>query len=141
MKGKIITGHLSKGRPEDAGQDIHCDSMVCIPANGSKAVTTNLRVAVPFGHVGLVWPRSGSSFKNHIETGAGVIDHEYRGEIKVKLYNFGDNEVCFEPDERVAQLLTIPVNSIPYDMATDDEAKALMECTNRGEDGFGSSGK
>lgn len=113
--GKIYSGKLSKAHEKDAGQDIYADENLIILPDTGASVSTNLRIQVPFGYVGLIWPRSGTSFKSHIETGAGVIDHEYTGEVKVKLYNKGTEPFKIEKDDRIAQLLTIPVNSAPYE--------------------------
>lgn len=133
--GKIFSGNLTKKHDEDAGQDIHANESLIIPPLSNAAVHTGLKIAVPEGHVGLVWPRSGSSFNNHIETGAGCIDENYRGEVVVKLYNNGRQEFKIEEGDRIAQLLTIPVNNLRY--VESDE----IDETERGESGFGSTGK
>ena len=92
MIGKIFSGKLSKKHDGDAGQDIHSAVDFTIPPLSPASINTELRIAVPDGHVGLVWPRSGTSFGEHIETGAGCIDKDYRGEVLVKLYNHGRQE-------------------------------------------------
>ncbi len=133
--GKIFSGKLTKKHDEDAGQDIHSSVSITIPPLSPASVNTGLRIAVPEGHVGLIWPRSGSSFKNHIETGAGCIDENYRGEVVVKLYNKGRQEFKIEEGDRIAQLLTIPINNLKYIQSNE------IDETDRGESGFGSTGK
>jgi len=133
--GKIFSGRLSKAHHNDAGQDIHASEDTIIYPYTSEQIDTNLRIAVPKGFVGLVWPRSGSSFKASIETGAGVIDEDYRGEVKVKLYNHGDKQFVIHKDDRIAQLLTIPCDQRAY-LPVEE-----VDETIRGENGFGSSGK
>lgn len=133
--GKIFSGKLSKKNDTDAGQDIHCNVSLTIPPLSSRSISTGLKIALPEGHVGLVWPRSGTSFKNDIETGAGCIDQDYRGEVKVKLYNNSRQNFEIKKGDRIAQLLTIPVNQSRF------EKVASLDDTERGENGFGSSGQ
>ena len=133
--GKLFSGMLTKKYVYDAGQDVHADDTVLIPAKGSELVKTNLRVAVPVGCVGLLWPRSGLSVHHDIEVGAGCIDSDYRGEVLVHLYNFGEYDYTVNKGDKIAQLLTIPINLNPYEKAD------LTDDTDRGVNGFGSTGK
>lgn len=133
--GKILTGKLTKQHPEDAGLDIYADEEVWLHAYTDRVISTGLKIAVPLGHVGLIRPRSGLSVKHCIETGAGVIDSGYRGEVKVHLYNHGPDDFLITKDMRIAQLLTIPVNLGEY-VQVD-----RLDDTERGEGGFGSTGK
>ena len=132
--GKIFSGKLSKKHDSDAGQDIHSAVDKVIPPRSSLSISTGLKIAVPPLCVGLVWPRSGSSFGNSIETGAGVIDQAYRGEVMVKLYNHSDKPFEIKKGDRIAQLLTIPCVTSQYVKISE------IDETERGEDGFGSSG-
>lgn len=131
----VFSGKLSKKYEGDAGWDIHADADFVIPQDNSKAITTNLKIGVPKGNVGLVKPRSGSSFKCKIETGAGVIDSAYRGEVMVHLYNHGFEPFHIRKGDRIAQLLILPVDTRQY--ITMEE----VDDTDRGTDGFGSTGK
>jgi len=63
-----------------------------IPAKGKGLVPTGLSMAIPIGNYGRIAPRSGLAAKNFIDVGAGVIDADYRGEVKVLLFNFGEQE-------------------------------------------------
>jgi len=73
--------------------------------------------------------------KNKIEVGAGCIDENFTGEIKVHLYNFNDSVYNVKKEDRIAQLLTIPINLQEYEQVDE------LDETVRGEGGFGSTGK
>jgi dUTP pyrophosphatase len=98
-------------------------------------VATALRIAIPPGHVGLVWPRSGLAVRHGIDTLAGVIDSDYRGEVRVVLVNHGDQPFRIAPGDRVAQLLVHRVERAEFVPAV------ALEDTARGEGGFGSTGR
>jgi dUTP pyrophosphatase len=99
------------------------------------AVPTGLRVAIPQGHVGLVWPGSGLAVRHGIDTLAGVVDSDYRGEVKVVLVNHGDEPFEVAAGDRVAQLLVQRVERAAF------RAVSQVEATARGEGGFGSTGR
>jgi dUTP pyrophosphatase len=123
------------GSAAAAGADL-CASEACVIGPGARAaVPTGLRVAIPPGHVGLVWPRSGLAVRHGIDTLAGVIDSDYRGEVRVVLVNHGDEDFRIAAGDRVAQLLVQRV-----ERAVFVEASALDE-TARAEGGFGSTGR
>lgn len=125
---------LTKKHFEDAGQDVQSNEDIIIPGHRSKLISTNLFVEIPLGHVGLLWSRSGLSVKYQLEVGAGCIDSNYRGEVKVHLYNHSENDYEVKKGDRIAQLLTIPINLEPY-----KPVESLDE-TDRGINGFGSTG-
>ena len=105
-----------------------------IEPGGRAAVRTGVAVAIPQGFYGRVAPRSGLAVRHGIDTLAGVIDSDYRGEILCALVNHGREPFHVEPGARVAQLL---IESI----ATPEPAWAEdLEQTERGAGGFGSSG-
>ena len=124
-----------KQKEDDAGYDLYALEDIAIPANGSAGVATGIAVELPSFVVGFVKPRSGLSFKHDIETGAGVIDSNYRGEVKVKLYNHGSSEYNITAGDRIAQLVLL--------MKCDADVVEVKELgeTDRGQKGFGSSGK
>ena len=134
--GTIITGKLRRANANDAGQDVVSADTIIIPAGESRLLSTGLRIQVPKGHVALLKSRSGLSVKYSLEVGAGVIDCGYTGEVKVHLYNLGLNDYKVNAGDRIAQLLTIPINLEDYIQSTNAEAS-----TTRGEAGFGSSGQ
>lgn len=117
-----------------AGADLRASESLSIPPGGRAAVPTGLHLAIPPGHVGLVWPRSGLALRHGIDTLAGVIDSDYRGEVRVVLVNHGGQDFPIVAGDRVAQLLIQPVLR-----ATFTPAESLDE-TPRGQGGFGSTG-
>ena len=88
-----------------AGADLRASEPVEIAPGGRAAVPTGVRLQIPPGHVGLVWPRSGLAVRHGIDTLAGVIDSDYRGEVRVVLVNHGDEPFRIARGDRVAQLL------------------------------------
>jgi dUTP pyrophosphatase len=85
--------------------------------------------------VGLVWPRSGLALRHGIDTLAGVIDSDYRGEVRVVLVNHGEEPFRVSRGDRVAQLLVQRVERVGF-----VAAPAIGE-TDRGDGGFGSTGR
>jgi dUTP pyrophosphatase len=129
-----------RGRPpayssaEAAGADLFASAEVSLPPGGRAAVPTGLVLAIPPGHVGLVWPRSGLAVRSGIDTLAGVIDSDYRGEVKVVLVNHGDETFTIRPGDRIAQILVQPVVRAVFD------PESPLPGSDRGEGGFGSTG-
>lgn len=132
--GKIQSGKLTKYNKLDAGLDIYSAIYCEIPARSSKLISTNLKVNIPEGCVGLVWSRSGLSVKHNIEVGAGCIDSGYTGEVLVHLYNHSDLSYIVNEGDKIAQLLTIPINLNNYDQVEE------LDSSTRSEGGFGSTG-
>jgi dUTP pyrophosphatase len=130
--GATLPDYASAGA---AGADLRASDAVEIPAGGRAAVPTGLRVQIPHGHVGLVWPRSGLAVRHGIDTLAGVIDSDYRGEVRVVLVNHGPEPFSIAPGDRIAQLLLQRVERAAF------AASAELRDTERGEGGFGSTGR
>ncbi len=125
----------SYAKSGDAGLDIRASEDVTLDPGETGIVPTGLRFAIPDGHVGLVWDRSGLAAKNSITTMAGVIDSSYRGELRVVLKNLGKESFMIERGMRIAQMLIQPVaNSIPI-----SEVDELPD-SERKDEGFGSTG-
>jgi dUTP pyrophosphatase len=118
-----------------AGADLRASEPVLIAPGARTAVPTAIRVQIPPGHVGLVWPRSGLAVRHGIDTLAGVVDSDYRGEVRVVLVNHGDEPFRIEKGDRIAQLLVQRVERALF------VAAASIDETDRGEGGFGSSGR
>ena len=117
-----------------AGLDLYADAKVTIFPGDRALVPTGIAVAIDPGQAGFIWPRSGMATKFGMDTGAGLIDEDYRGEIRVLLFNHGDDPYYVEQGDRIAQLVIQPVmKPTIYDVAELPE-------TERGENGFGSSG-
>jgi dUTP pyrophosphatase len=122
------------GSPAAAGADLRASQALVIPPGGRAAVPTALRLEIPPGHVGLVWPRSGLAVRHGIDTLAGVIDSDYRGELKVVLVNHGDQPFRIAAGDRIAQLLLQRVEHVRF------HSVAQLAETERGTGGFGSTG-
>ena len=118
-----------------AGADLRARESVVLAPGGRAAVATGVHVEIPAGHVGLVWPRSGLAVRHGIDTLAGVIDSDYRGEVRVVLVNHGDAAFRIEPGDRIGQLLVQKVERASFSRA------GSLAATSRGEGGFGSTGR
>lgn len=95
----------SRGSAHAAGYDLYAAKEAVVPARGKVLVDTDISIAVPAGTYGRVAPRSGLASKHSIDTGAGVIDADYRGPVKVLLFNLSDTDFKVAVGERVAQLI------------------------------------
>jgi dUTP pyrophosphatase len=125
----------TRGSERSAGYDLYSNEHCVIPPQHSRAlVKTGISIKVPAGHYGRIAPRSGLAVKYGIDVGAGVIDEDYRGEIAVLLFNFGDEPFSVKPGDRIAQLV-LERNSI-----VDVCEVESLDSTDRGEGGFGSTG-
>ncbi len=124
----------TRGTDRSAGYDLYALSNCQIsPAEGSL-VYTGISVAIPQGYYGRIAPRSSLALKG-INVGGGVIDEDYRGEIKVILFNHGNNVFQVNQGERIAQLILTKI--ITPDVEEVDE----LDATKRADGGFGSTGK
>ena len=124
----------TRGSALAAGLDLCALERVTIAAGGRAAVRTGLAVAIPRGFYGRVAPRSGLAVRHGIETLAGVIDSDYRGEILCALVNLGEEAFEIEPGARIAQLIVEAI-ALPEAVWAED-----LEETERGAGGFGSTG-
>jgi dUTP pyrophosphatase len=125
-----------------AGMDV-CAALEkpLILAPGERAaVPTGIAIALPPGHEGQLRPRSGLARKHGIGmvNAPGTIDEDYRGEVHVLLVNLGREPYRIEPGDRIAQLVVAPITRVR--IAVVDAAGALGS-TDRGESGFGSTGR
>ena len=110
---------------------------ISINPQTSKLIPTGISIAIPENTEVQIRPRSGLAAKNNISilNTPGTIDSDYRGELKVILYNHGDKEFIVKNGDRIAQMVLVPIIK-----ATFEEVESLPE-TIRGEGGFGSTGK
>ena len=108
-----------------------------IAPHKSVIIDTGFFVEIPDGYVGLLFARSSLGFKLDctLANSVGVIDSDYRGEVKAKIINHSDNTVTIQPNERVVQLVIVPILNCDFNY-TDK-----LSDTERGEGGFGSTGK
>ena len=121
------------GHPGDAGLDLFSVVDRVLGPGEVYAVPTGIQVAIPQGHVGLVWDKSGISLKG-VHRLAGVVDAGYRGEVQVVMINLGREPFALKKGMKVAQMLIQPVTSIAV------VESATLDDTPRGEGGFGSTG-
>jgi dUTP pyrophosphatase len=129
-----------RATPGSAGMDlVAClQEPVILPPGGRAMVPTGLAMALPTAEwVGLVYARSGLAVRHGITLSncVGVIDSDYRGEIRVGLCNLGQEAYTIEPGERIAQLVITPVLLPPVEQVDE------LDSTERGTGGFGSTGK
>ncbi len=127
------------GSAGSAGGDLYSaeENDITVAPGQTAFIGTGLAVEIPQGLVGLVYARSGLACKKGLAPAnkVGVIDSDYRGEIKVALYNHGKEPQTVARGERIAQLVIAPFVFAEYE-ETDD-----LSDTARGEGGFGSTGR
>ncbi|CAL3964220.1 hypothetical protein PZA11_001635 [Diplocarpon coronariae] len=124
----------TRGSAFAAGYDLYAAKETVVPARGKALVETDLSMAVPAGTYGRIAPRSGLASKHMIDTGAGVIDADYRGQVKVLLFNHGERDFEVKEGDRVAQLVLERI----YTPEVLEVAE--LEESARGAGGFGSTG-
>lgn len=124
-----------KANVNDAGWDLYSTIDTVIPSKQRKTVKTGIALEMPENMAGLIWPRSGLSVKQGIDVLAGVVDSGYRGEIMVCLYNTSDENVSINCGDRIAQII---FQEVPRIMMINQEQ---LGSSQRGDNGFGSSGK
>ena len=141
-----------RANTSDAGYDLFSTEYVTLEPFQRKLISTGINVEIPEGFYGRVAPRSGLACKKGIDVMAGVIDSGYRGEVKVLLINlnfegynlmpntfetmFGSaNKIEIKPGDRIAQLIIEKCHSVEW------KPMETLEESQRGEQGFGSSGQ
>ena len=126
----------TRGSDAAAGVDIHAPKALVIHPNSNGVVSTGLAVEIPDGYFGAIFARSGMATRKGLRPAncVGVIDSDYRGEIKVVLHNDSDIIRPVQEGDRVAQLVILPYEPIEF-----DEVDELND-TDRGIGGFGSTG-
>ena len=113
------------------------EDKIVIKPNKSALVPTGLSIAIPSDTEIQIRPRSGLAAKSSISVlnTPGTIDSDYRGELKVILFNHGDKEFIINNGDRIAQMVLVPILKVQF-----EEVQDLPE-TIRGSGGFGSTGK
>ena len=119
-----------------AGMDLKANILepIQLKARSSVVIPTGIYVALPDGCEMQIRGRSGLAFKYDIVSHLGTLDADYRGEIKVKLFNLSDNDFVINPGERIAQIVIARYEKIEWDEV------AVLDETDRGEGGFGATG-
>ncbi len=136
MKIKLDSGAYmpTRAHATDAGLDLYARDTKVVPAHGSAIFDTGVHVELPTHTAGLLVSKSGLNTKHDL-TSTGLIDVGYTGSIKVKLYNHGDADYTVHAGDKISQLVVISILT-PH-MATVD----VLAETDRGDHGFGSSGR
>lgn len=120
--------------PGAAGYDLHACEPAFVPGGARAVVDTGVAVGLPPGTYGRIAPRSGLAVKNGIAVGAGVVDADYRGSLRVVLFNHGSEPFHVAPGDRIAQLILERL------AAPDVQVVHSLSNTLRGDAGFGSTG-
>ena len=122
------------GSDSAAGMDLYADENTVVPAQGKALISTGIAVAIEPDTYLRIAPRSGLANKYSIDVLAGVIDEDYRGEIKVILFNHGSMPFTVNRGDRIAQA----INEVITRPMTQEVTE--LPATLRGADGFGSTG-
>lgn len=143
-KGAIMP---TRAHPWDAGLDLHTPKYVAVPAAslfncgyssevevGAVTIDTGVHLEIPEGYVGFIKSKSGLNV-NHGLTAEGVIDAHYTGSIKVKLYNHTPQAYHFGAGDKIAQLVILKCELPELELVDS------LEATDRGDNGFGSTGR
>lgn len=158
MKVQLDEGAIAPTRAHrtDAGLDLYAREDAVIPRAGktvaewdenercktikhldnSACFDTGVHVEIPHGHFGKVESKSGLNVKHSVVCCGGVIDEGYTGSIVVKLYNFGTEPYTVHAGDKIAQLVIMPCVYCGVEVVD-----SIEQDTERGEDGFGSTGK
>ena len=116
-----------------ARHDLYANEGTDVPARGQAMVGTGIAIGLPHDTYGRIAPRSSLAIKHRLMTNAGVIDSDYRGEVKVVLANLGDQPYLVEKGDRIAQLIMEKLDNRELQEVTQ------LDDTKRGDQGFGSS--
>ncbi|MDK8669013.1 dUTP diphosphatase [Corynebacterium marquesiae] len=119
----------------DAGMDLALSHDLTVPVGGHRIGDTGVHVAIPEGHVGMLFVRSSTGIKKHLvlSNGTGIVDQGFRGQIKISLHNTGDKTQHIAAGDYIAQLVVVPI-------ATNHIAEVSeLPDSERGTNGIGSS--
>ena len=137
----LIKEHLpSYGSAGSAGLDLRAciEKELVINPGETELIPSGISIYIKNpGYAALILPRSGLGHKHGIVLGnlVGLIDSDYQGELLISCWNRGDKEFIINPLERIAQLVLVPVYQASFNLVND------FESSERGEGGFGSTGK
>jgi dUTP pyrophosphatase len=126
----------TQGTPGAAGYDLYAAQSASILPGRCAMIATGVSLAIPQGFAGLVLPRSGLAFKHGVTVlnAPGLLDSDYRGEIKVLLINHGAQPFRCSTGDRIAQLVIIRHEQVSFNLVD------VLPTTERGAGGFGSTG-
>lgn len=120
---------------DDAGSDLALNHPAIIPAGQHRLCHTGVHVAIPLGHVGMIFVRSSTGIKKHLvlSNGTGIIDAGYTGEIMLSLHNTGHRSQHIPEGHYIAQLVVVPIPKIRLNQVD------TLDTTQRGTNGIGST--
>ena len=141
MKIKLLSNLATiptHGSEYAAGYDLYAaiPETTIIPAHKTEKIPTDIAMEIPKGFAGLIMARSGLATKEGLRPAncVGLIDSDYRGNVIVALHNDTNTNKTIDPDERIAQLVIIPFESVEFEVVDE------LSDTIRAEGGFGSTG-
>lgn len=136
MKVKLDPGCYLPERAHDldAGYDLRSPITAVIPPYSSAVIDTGVHIEIPAQHVGMLKSKSGLNVKHDL-TSEGVVDAGYTGSIQVKLYNHGQHTYTVHKGDKVSQLVVMPIITPALELVE------VLDATERGDNGFGSSGR
>jgi len=118
----------------DLFADIKVGQQLFVENNETVVIETNVSVAIPYGYVGLIKPRSGLAFDNGVDTMAGVIDSDYRGTLRLLLTCHNDEFTLVKHGTKIAQMVVVPCDMSPVEIVDE------LDDPNTRVGGFGSTG-
>ena len=135
MKIKLDPGAYkpTRGHIDDAGLDLYSTASLWLHPGKHEVIDTGVHVQIPPGYVGLITSKSGLMAKGI--TSRGTIDCGFTGSIKAVLYNHGDEGYLINAGDKITQLVILPCLTPPLEIVDD------LDDTDRGSDGFGSTGR
>ena len=129
----------TRGSEKSAGYDLYAalDQPVIIEPHKTVKIDTGLQFEIPDGYFAAIYARSGIAAKEGLRPAncTGVCDSDYRGNYIVALHNDSDTARTVEPGERIAQMIVMPYLSVSFKESQE------LSGTDRGEGGFGSTGR
>ena len=132
-----VIGHIK----EDAGIDLRTPLDVVIPAHGSVEINTGVHVELPPNTFGKLESKSGLNIKHEVVCLGGVVDEGFTGPIVTRIYNLGDEPYYFAAGDKVVQMVIDPVVYASNLALVDLGDITIASAGERGDSGFGSTGK
>lgn len=125
----------TRGSPYSAGYDLYSAQEALVPKNGSKLIDIGVAIGLNYGTYGRIAPRSGLATKYMLSVGAGVVDCDYTGPLKVLLFNHSSQDYHVRIGDRIAQLIITKIEMSNIELVDN------LTQTLRSSNGFGSTGK
>ena len=137
LKVKLDSGAYlpTRAHKTDAGLDLYTPKAIYIESRSSVVIDTGVHIELPPNTVGEIKGKSGLNFKHSLVVPTGTVDVGYTGSIQVKMYNLNSQPYQFSAGDKVAQLVIVPI------LTPEPELVSELEDTERGNGGFGSTGK